>query len=144
MDHVRPSAALTLTGARAAMDAALTHAETHDLQINVAVVDAGGTLLCFCRMDGAFTQSGSIAIDKARTSVGFGGADTADLYLDLSSEDAVIRGIANRPGIAAFGGAVPIFVYGELIGAVGVSGGSAKQDAEVAAVGVAAICAPPR
>lgn len=139
MEHVRTSAALTLTGARAALDAALAHAGDHDLRMNIAVVDPGGALLAFARMDGAFVHSGGIAIDKARTSVGFGGAPTADLYAALSAEDAVIRGIANRPGVAAFGGGVPVRVDGRLVGAIGASGGSAEEDAEVAAAGAAAV-----
>ena len=139
MEHVRTSAALTLTGARAALDAALAHAGDHDLRMNIAVVDPGGVLLSFARMDGAFAHSGPIAIDKARTTVGFGGAPTADLYTALAQEDAVIRGIGNRPGVAAFGGAVPILVRGELVGAIGASGGSAQEDAEVAAAGAAAV-----
>ncbi|WEV77413.1 heme-binding protein [Janibacter cremeus] len=139
MEHVRTSAVLTLAGARAALDAALAHARSNDLRMNVAVVDTGGVLLSFARMDGAFSNSGPIAIDKARTSVGFGGAPTADLYAALAGEDAVIRGIANRPGVAAFGGAVPIRVDGELVGAIGASGGSAEQDAQVATAGADAV-----
>ncbi|MGO1165279.1 MAG: GlcG/HbpS family heme-binding protein [Janibacter sp.] len=137
--HTRTSAALTLAGARAALDAALAHASNHDLRMNVAVVDTGGSLFSFARMDGAFAHSGPIAIDKARTTVGFGGAPTADLYTALSAEDAVIRGIGNRPGVAAFGGAVPIRVDGELVGAIGASGGSAEEDAQVAAAGAAVV-----
>ncbi|WP_277453764.1 heme-binding protein [Janibacter sp. DB-40] len=139
MEHVRTSAVLTLAGARAALDAALAHAQTNDLRMNVAIVDTGGALLSFARMDGAFANSGPIAIDKARTSVGFGGAPTADLYTALAGEDAVIRGIANRPGVAAFGGAVPIRVDGQLVGAIGASGGSAEEDAQVAAAGADAV-----
>ncbi len=139
MEHVRTSAVLTLAGARAALDAALAHAQSNDLRMNVAVVDPGGALLAFARMDGAFASSGPIAIDKARTTVGFGGAPTADLYTALAGEDAVIRGIANRPGVAAFGGAVPIRVDGQLVGAIGASGGSAEQDAQVAAAGADAV-----
>lgn len=139
MEHVRTSAVLTLAGARAALDAALAHAQSNDLRMNVAVVDPGGALLAFARMDGAFANSGPIAIDKARTTVGFGGAPTADLYTALAGEDAVIRGIANRPGVAAFGGAVPIRVDGQLVGAIGASGGSAEEDAQVATAGADAV-----
>ena len=103
-EHTRGSAVLTLEGAEAALAAALAHAREHDLRMNVAVVDPGGTLLAFARMDGAFAASGEIAIDKARTVVRFGGAPTSGLYEALVGEDAVIRGIGNRPGVAAFGG----------------------------------------
>lgn len=139
MEHVRPTSVLTLAGARAALDAAVGHAAEHGLCMNVAVTDAGGTLLAFARMDDAFAHSGGIAIDKARTTAGFGGLPTHDLYGALSGEDAVIRGIGNRPGIAAFGGGVPILVNGELVGAIGASGGSATQDMQVAEAGAAAI-----
>lgn len=141
MSHIRRSAVLTLSGAKAALDAALAHASEHGLRMNIAVVDTAGVLLTFARMDGAFAHSGQIAIDKARTTIGFGGAPTADLYSALAEEDAVIRGICNRPGVAAFGGAVPVLVDGELVGAVGASGGSAQEDAQVAAAGAAAVTA---
>lgn len=139
MDHIRSSAVLTLAGARAALDAALDHAQANDLRMNVAVVDTGGVLLAFARMDGAFAHSADIALDKARTSVGFGGAVTSGLYTALAGEDEVIRGIGNRPGVAAFGGGVPVLVDGELVGAIGASGGSAEQDEQVAAAGADAV-----
>ncbi len=139
MEHVRPASELTLAGARAALDAALAHAEQLDVRMNVAVTDLGGGLLAFARMDGAFVHSGDIAIDKARTTAGFGGLPTNDLYGALSDEDAVIRGIGNRPGIAAFGGGVPIRVDGQLVGAIGASGGSAAEDTRVAEAGAFAL-----
>ena len=139
MEHVRPTATLTLTGARAALDAAVAHAAEHELRMNVAVTDAGGTLLAFARMDDAFAHSGGIAVDKARTTAGFGGIATQDLYGALSGEDAVIRGIGNRPGIAVFGGGVPIIVGEEIVGAIGASGGSVTEDTQVAEAGAAVI-----
>ena len=136
--HTRPTLRLTLSGAQAALAAALARAEELG-RFNVAVTDAAGDLLAFARMDGAFAESGLIAIDKCRTVVRFGGAPTDGLYAALAGEDAVVRGIANRPGIAAFGGGVAIVVDDEVVGAVGASGGSAAQDAEVAAAGAAAL-----
>jgi len=137
--HTRPTTALTLAGAQVALAAALDEAASIGGRFNVAVTDAAGDLLAFARMDGAFAESGLIAIDKCRTVVRFGGAPTDGLYDALAGEDAVVRGIANRPGIAAFGGGVGIVVDGELVGAVGASGGSAAQDKRVAAAGAAAI-----
>ena len=143
MSHTRRSAVLTREGAGAPLSAALAHATEHGLRMNIAVVDTGGALLTFARMDGAFAHSGPIAIDKACTTVGFGGAPTAGLYEALAGEDAVIRGIGNRPGVAAFGGGVPIRVDGELVGAIGASGGSAEEDEQVAAAGAAAVVTGP-
>ncbi|WP_324566269.1 heme-binding protein [Phycicoccus sp.] len=94
-------------------------------RFHVAVTDAAGDLLAFARMDDAFAESGLIAIDKCRNVVRFRGAPTDGLYEALAGEDAVVRGIANRPGIAAFGGGVAIVVDGHVVGAVGASGGSA-------------------
>ena len=137
--YTRPSAALTLAGARAALDAALARAEEMGARMNVAVADAGGTIVAFARMDGAFNLSGGIARDKARTVVGFGGVPSAGLYEAIEGEPAVRDGIANRDGVAAFGGGVPILVDGELVGAVGASGGSAEEDTQVAQAGADAL-----
>ena len=136
---VRATHALTYAGARLALDAALARAQDIGGRFNIAVTDSGGALLAFARMDGAFAFSGDIAIDKARTVAGFGGIASADLYAAVESEEAVRFGIAKRPGVAAFGGGVPIRVDGELVGAVGASGGSAEEDTEVAAAGAAAV-----
>lgn len=136
---VRPSATVTLAGARAALDAALATAEDLGTRMNVAVVDPGGCVIAFARMDGAFALSGDIARDKARTVVGFGGAPSGGLYEAIAGEPAVRDGIANRAGVAAFGGGVPITVDGELVGAVGASGGSAEEDTQVAQAGADAL-----
>lgn len=138
---MRATHALTYAGARLALDAALAKAAEIDGRFNIAVTDTGGALLAFARMDGAFAFSGDIAIDKARTVAGFGGAPTAGLYAGIESEEAVRFGIAKRPGVAAFGGGVPILVDGELVGAIGASGGSAEEDAQVAEAGAAAVAA---
>jgi glc operon protein GlcG len=137
-DFVQPSLALTHAGARAALDAALAYASGVGA-FNIAVTDAGGALLAFARMDGAFANSGDIAIDKARTVVGFGGAPTDLLYEGISGEPAVRDGIGGRAGVAAFGGGMPIVVDGILVGAIGASGGSAAQDKAVAETGASAV-----
>lgn len=136
---MRATHALTYAGARLALDAALARAEEIGGRFNIAVTDTGGALLAFARMDGAFALSADIAIDKARTVAGFGGVPSAELYAAIESEEAVRFGIAGRRGVAAFGGGVPVLVGGELVGAIGASGGSAEQDAAVAAAGATAV-----
>jgi glc operon protein GlcG len=136
---IRTETALTYAGARVALDASLARAAEIGAALNVAVTDANGTLLAFARMDGAFALSGDIAQDKAYTVAGFGGAATDQLYEALCAEDAVREGIAQRGRVAAFGGGVPIRVGGELVGAIGASGGSAAQDKDVASAGAAAL-----
>lgn len=137
--HIRSTLQLTLGGAQAALAEALAEAGRIGGRFNIAVTDAAGDLLAFARMDGAFAESGPIAIDKCRTVVRFGGAPTDGLYEALAGEDAVVRGIATRPGVAAFGGGVGIVVDGELVGAIGASGGSAQQDKQVAEAGAAVV-----
>ena len=129
---------LTAEAALAAVQAAASHASEIGVAVNVCVVDAGGNQMAFLRMDGAFLPSGRIALDKARTSAGFGLA-SGKLYEVLQGEPDVLAGITNRPGIAAFPGGLPIFAGGDLVGGIGVSGASAAQDAACAAAGIAAI-----
>ncbi|NLJ53303.1 MAG: heme-binding protein [Intrasporangiaceae bacterium] len=136
---VRDTRTMTYAGARLAVDAALAAAQEIGGAFNIAVTDPGGVLLAFARMDGAFALSCGIAIDKARTVVGFGGIPSADLYAGIESEEPVRFGIAKREGVAAFGGGVPVLIDGELVGAVGASGGSAEQDTAVATAGAAAV-----
>lgn len=143
MSHLRPTRALTYVGARAALDAALAHAGSLGVPVNVAVTDSAGVPLAFARMDGAFAASAGIALDKARTVTGFGGTPTDLLYAAIESEPAVRDGIAGRAGVAAFAGGVPVVVEGELVGAVGVSGGSAAQDKAVAEAGAGAVSPDP-
>lgn len=138
---LRTELALSYDGARVALDAALRRAEELDVAVNVAVTDRAGGLLAFGRMDGAFTASGAIARDKAWTVAGFGGTATDDLYDAIAAEDPVREGIGHRGRVAAFGGGVPIVLGGGAVGAVGVSGGSAAQDKDIATAGAAAVVA---
>ena len=140
-DLVRTTRALTYAGARVALDAALAQAAEIGGAFNIAVSDAAGGLLAFARMDGAFALSGGIAQDKAFTVAGFNGIPTDVFYDAIKDEDAVREGIGQRGRVAAFGGGVPIVVDGHLVGAVGVSGGSAEQDKSVAQAGADAVAA---
>jgi uncharacterized protein GlcG (DUF336 family) len=138
---LRNELTLTYDGARLALDAAVRRAQALGVAVNVAVTDTGGGLLAFARMDGAFAGSGAIAQDKAWTVVGFGGVATDDFYDAIAGEDPVREGIGQRGRVAAFGGGVPIVLGGGAVGAVGVSGGSAAQDKDIASTGAAAVVA---
>ncbi|HEU5242195.1 MAG TPA: heme-binding protein, partial [Ornithinibacter sp.] len=81
------------------------------------------------------------AQDKAWTVAGFGGVATDDFYDAIAGEDAVREGIGQRGRVAAFGGGVPVLIGDTFIGAVGVSGGSAQQDKDVASAGATAVIA---
>lgn len=138
-EATRTQPTLTRAGARTALEAALARAEEIGVAMNIAVVDAGGHLITFERMDGAMLISGGIAQDKAWTVIAGKGLPTADWYQAISADPALKLGFPHRDRLVIFGGGVPVLVDGQLAGAVGVSGGSAEQDADVAAAGAAAL-----
>ena len=121
--------------AATAARAAVAHAESLGAAVNVAVVDASGTLTAFLRMPGAPLHSVNIAIDKAYTAVSFG-LPTHQWAGALQSHSAAVReGIVLRPRFVAFGGGLPIVEGSQRIGAIGVSGGSEEQDQQIAQAG---------
>ncbi len=130
---------LTLAQAQKVMNGALAFAEKQGVPMNIAIVDAGGNLKAFYRMDGAFLGSIDVSMKKARTARMFN-MPTAQL------------GAASQPGQELFGievtnGGLVIFGGGELlkdkngviVGAIGVSGGSVQEDTNVARAGVEAL-----
>jgi uncharacterized protein GlcG (DUF336 family) len=130
---------LTYAGARAVLDAAIAHAERIGVPANVCVADDAGNALASARMDNAPLLSAGIAADKAYTVAAFLGLPT-HAWFDLVKDEPPLReGIVHRDRLVVFGGGVPVRVEGELVGAVGVSGGSAEQDREIAEAGAAAV-----
>lgn len=132
---------LTLAGARLALDAALAEADRIGVTVCLAVADQAGHPLAFARMDGAPLLSAQLAQDKAWTVAAFVGVPTHDWYGMIADEPALLHGIVKTNRLVVFGGGVPIRVAGELVGAIGVSGGSAEQDRRVAEAGAAALSA---
>lgn len=130
--------AITAEAAAAALQAAVAHASTLGIRINVAVTDGSGVLAGFLRMPGAFLHSVEIAIDKAYTAASFG-FPTAQWLSILAGDEALRIGLPLRPRLVIFGGGLPIVEGGELIGGIGVSGGSAEQDEACARAGLEAI-----
>lgn len=125
--------------AQAAVGAAVRQAETLGIRINVAVADSGGNLAAFLRMPGAFLHSIEIAIDKAYTAAGFGLPTSAWSAALEAHSKAVRDGLPRRPRFVAFGGGLPMRVDGEMLGAIGVSGGSEEQDELCARAGLTAV-----
>jgi glc operon protein GlcG len=127
--------ALTLEAAKQIAAAAQAEAVRNKWTMVICVVDDGGHLLYLERMDG--TQIGSIQVaqEKAVTAVRFKRPTKA-------LEEAVAGGrivVMKLPGATPIEGGVPIIVDGQVIGAVGASGGTSAQDGQVAAVGVATV-----
>ena len=104
----------------------------------IAVVDEGGVLKAFSRMDGAALLSVQVAQDKAYTAVGFG--LSTDGWHDFIKDDPPLAAGATTgiDRLVIFGGGYPIKSDGQIIGAIGVSGGHYTQDMEVAQAGLTA------
>jgi uncharacterized protein GlcG (DUF336 family) len=133
-------ATVTLEDARRVISAAERKAEEIGQPMNIAVVDAGGNLVSHVRMDGAWIGSIDISITKAFTSRAFDIA-TKDLA-EHSQPGGQFYGIhvSNGGRIRIFAGGIPLSSSGdggEVVGAIGVSGGSGEQDQEVAEAGAA-------
>ena len=105
--------------------------------VSVAVVDAGGHLVAFERMDGAEIAGPVLARDKAYTAVAHH-CPTADLAA-ASAPGADLAGLASADGgrYVCFGGGLPLWWEDRVVGGVGVSGGTADQDADCAAAAAA-------
>jgi len=130
-------------GAELILKHSQAQARQMELKVNIAVVDRGGHLMAFIRMDGARAGSGITAQTKATAAATFRTAtgpivrgDDPNLLLNLSLQSAAAAGGAKYTSL--FGG-VPIEVDGQIIGAVGVGGATGEQDAEIARAGIAAL-----
>ena len=118
--------------AHALVHAAVRRAGEMKVSVNVAVVDSGGHLAAFLRMPGSAFHSVDVAIDKAYTAMSFGMPTSkwAEVMDTLSPPCRTSLPASGR--LMTCGGGVPIEVDGRRIGAIGVSGASEKQDAEIA------------
>jgi uncharacterized protein GlcG (DUF336 family) len=133
-----PCSVITASAASLACQAAIAQADVLGIRINVAVTDASGTLAAFLRMPHAFLHSIDIAIDKAYTAASFG-FPTAQWGGVIGDDELLRIGLNQRQRLVLFGGGLPIVADGQLIGGIGVSGGSAEQDEVCARAGLKAL-----
>jgi len=133
------TATITLAGARRVLDAAIAAAGGHGIDVCISVCDPGGNPVLTARMDGAPLLSQRIADDKAYTVAAFKGLPTSAWWGAIEGEPSLVHGITHTPRLIVFGGGAPIRVDGTLVGAVGISGGSAEQDAAIADAAAAAL-----
>jgi uncharacterized protein GlcG (DUF336 family) len=130
---------LSLEQAQAVVAAALAAADEQGTKMDIAVVDAGGNLKAFARMDGAWLGSIDIATTKARTARYF---DLPTEALgELSQPGGPLYGIeVSNGGLITFPGGLPLTAEdGSVIGAIGVSGSTVEDDHAVATAGAAAL-----
>jgi glc operon protein GlcG len=130
---------LTLEGAEVVLSAAKEHASRIGVPMNIAIVDEGGHLIAFARMDGAKISSIDIALTKAVSAStrrqATGPARSGDEMSTMVSLSLAIGSHARQTPIR---GGIPLEANGECVGAIGVSAGTEEQDVEVARAGVAA------
>ena len=131
---MKDTKALTLEDARQMAAAAEREASDNGWAVSIAICDAGGHALWLQRMDGAPLASAQVAPAKAHTSALTGKPSKVN-------EDMVNNGryAALRMPVVPLEGGEPVIVDGQMIGAVGVSGVQAAQDAQVARAGIAAL-----
>lgn len=130
---------LDLNEARRMIAAAAQKAEAIGQPMNIAVVCAGGHLLAFERMPKAWLGSVDIAIKKAWTSRAFNIATGELARFSQSGEQFFGIHASNDGKVMIFAGGVPVKRGDQVIGAIGVSGGSGEQDQAVAEAGVGAL-----
>jgi uncharacterized protein GlcG (DUF336 family) len=129
---------VTLADARRIIAAAEKKAAEIKQPMNIAVVDAGGNLVAHVRMDNAWIGSVDISIKKAWTARAFDIA-TKDLAGESQSGDQFFGiHVSNDCRVMIFAGGVPLKRGDQVVGGLGVSGGSGKQDQAVAEAGAAA------
>ena len=130
-------APIPLADARRVIAAAQIEAMKNKWSVAIAVVDSGGHLVAFERMD--TTQYGSIDVaqEKARTAVAFRRPSKA--FQDTIAAGGEGMRMLKLPGALPIEGGLPLIIGGKLVGAVGVSGVTSAQDGQIAAAGVAAL-----
>jgi uncharacterized protein GlcG (DUF336 family) len=127
---------ISLEQAQAVMQAAVAEARKRDWKMNIAVADSGGNLVAFQRMDGAMLASIQIAQHKARAAVTF--RRPTKVF-----EDGIqlmhLNYLLAFDGVIASRGGIPLIEQGDIIGAIGCSGGTDSQDEIVSKAGAAVI-----
>jgi uncharacterized protein GlcG (DUF336 family) len=108
------------------VNAAVAKATELGVSENVAILDEGGNLKAFNRMDGASMPTIEIALNKAYTALF--GVSTMDFFNFIQGDPSLLAGIPTLPRVAAWGGGFPIKVNGEVVGAIGVSGAPTVQN----------------
>src|SRR5271167_1056121 len=108
------------------VDAAVAKARELGVSENVAILDDGGNLKAFSRMDGAPIPTVEIAQNKAYTALF--GVSTQEFFNFIQGDPSLLAGLPTLARVAAWGGGFPIKVDGEIVGAIGVSGAPAVQN----------------
>jgi glc operon protein GlcG len=124
-------APISLRQAETVLDAAMAEASSNDWNVAIAIVDGGGHLIAFKRMDSVSTVVADFAIGKARTA--------AALRAPSANGEGWLQNSPTTMPLTPFRGALPIIIDGRVIGAIGTSGVTSEQDEQISAAGIAAL-----
>ena len=124
---------VSVENAKKAAAAALAEARTNNWRMAVAVVDTGGILVYYEKMDNTQIGSADIAIEKARTAVRFKRPSKA--FQDTVAGGGVGLRVLRLPGAVPLEGGIPLMIDSQIVGAIGVSGDSADHDGLCATAG---------
>jgi glc operon protein GlcG len=124
---------VTLESARKAAAPALAEAEKNHWNVAVAVVDTGGNLVYYLKMDNTQIGSANVAIEKARTAALFKRPTKA--FQDVLAAGGDGLRILTLKGVVAIEGGFPLVMDGKIVGGIGVSGATSAQDAQCAKAG---------
>lgn len=127
---------LSLSDVQAMLAAAEKHALDNKWPVTIAVVDDGGHMLGLARLDGAAPISAQIAPAKARTAA-LGQRESGSYEKVINDGRTAFLSAPGLDGMLE--GGLPVVVDGQVVGAVGVSGVKANEDAEIARAGIAAL-----
>jgi glc operon protein GlcG len=123
---------LSLEDAKQIANAAHARAQQENWNVVIVIIDAGGHLIYFLKMDKTMLASNEIAIQKAKTALFY--KRPSKVFQDRITDGE--SGILSLPGMLAFEGGLPIECNGHIIGAIGVSGVTSQQDGIIAAAGL--------
>jgi uncharacterized protein GlcG (DUF336 family) len=128
---------ISTESAKTAAAAAIAEAQKNNWKMAIAIVDTGGHLVYFEKMQDTQTGSVDVAIEKARTAALF--RRPTKLFQDSLAGGGEGLRVLRLTGVIPITGGLPIIADGKVIGAVGVSGGSSDQDGQVAGAGASAV-----
>jgi uncharacterized protein GlcG (DUF336 family) len=143
MPNVIKKLSISFELAQKMVNAAVAKARELGVAENVAILDDGGNLKAFSRMDEAPIPTIEMAQNKAYTALL--GVSTQDFFNSIQGNPSLLAGIPSLSRIAAWGGGFPIKVNGELVGTIGVSGAPKVQgdiDCALAALAVVSDAVP--
>jgi uncharacterized protein GlcG (DUF336 family) len=138
VDGLIPRQELSLDLALSLLSRVRNEAEARDLSLATAVVDSGGHVLASQRMDGAALGAMKLAVGKAFTAVSWATA-TAEFGRSTQPGGDDWGWNTTDERIVVYAGGIPLLVDGELVGAVGASGGTALEDEECVAAAARAL-----